>query len=102
MAGDNTATSASLLYITCRSVVPSHRALVAVLSPAIEVCEELCGCFKCTDWNVFVDSYNSVEDLNDCVTEYVKFCEDLVCEKKEISYPNKPWVTKNLKNLLNQ
>ena len=48
-------------------------------------CEELRGCFACTEWSVFVDECSDVEELNDCVTEYIKFCEDIVCERKEIT-----------------
>ena len=67
-------------------------------------CEELRGCFECTDWGVFIENNESVDDLVDCVCEYIKFCEDNVCERKEVvCYANnKPWVGKELKSLLNK
>ena len=33
---------------------------------------------------MFVDNCDMVDELNECVTDYLKFCEDLVCEKREI------------------
>ena len=39
--------------------------------------DSLRGCFECTDWNVFYESCEDVEELNDVVTDYVKFCESL-------------------------
>ena len=93
-------------------LLPKYRPLVKRIDPIkrhIQVwnddaCEELRGCFECTDWSVFFDACDDVDELNDCVTEYVKYCENLVCERKEVvCYANnKPWVTKELKTLLNQ
>ena len=31
------------------------------------------GCFDCTDWSVFVKSCENVNELNDCVTDYINF-----------------------------
>ncbi len=60
------------------------------------------GCFECTDWDVLMN-----EDLKtnvNVVTEYINFCVNNLIAKKEVKcYPNnKPWVTKELKIILNE
>lgn len=59
---------------------------------------------ECTNWNVFKDSCNSIDELCETIAGYISFCEDLHSSKKEIiSYPNnKPWVSKELKEILNE
>ena len=65
--------------------------------------ERLKGCFACTDWSVFTESCDNLEEINEAVTEYINFCEDNVLDKKTVKCfgNNKPWVTKELKQLLN-
>ena len=63
--------------------------------------EMLRACYDITDWNVMLD-----EDLNVCVdviTDYLKFCEDSIIPIRSVKlYPNnKPWVSKELKEMLN-
>ena len=43
-----------------------------------------------------------MDDLNDCVTEYIKFCEDICSVDKKIKVYNnsKPWINKDLKSLI--
>ena len=62
------------------------------------------GCFDCTDWSAFVQSCGNVYELNHCVTDYINFCVDIQTrEKKVLCYPNnKPWITKDLKKILNE
>ena len=66
-------------------------------------CDSLKGCFECTDWDMFFESCKDVEELNDVVSEYVKFCESVCVKTKEIKcFPNnKPWVTKDIKHSIN-
>ena len=66
--------------------------------------ESLRACFECTDWNVFKDSCDSVDELCETISGYISFCEDLHVQKKEVTcYPNnKPWVSKELKEILNE
>ncbi|XP_067658336.1 uncharacterized protein [Haliotis asinina] len=66
--------------------------------------EQLKGCFECTNWAVFLENAENIDDLVDTVTSYINFCVDLVIPVKEIkTYPNnKPWVSKELKKLLNE
>ena len=35
--------------------------------------ERLNGCFACTDWSVFTESCDNLEELNEAVTEYINF-----------------------------
>ena len=43
------------------------------------------------------------DELVDSITSYVKFCEETVINTKSVHvYPNKPWVTKDIKVHLNQ
>ncbi len=62
------------------------------------------GCFDCTDWDVFRNSCNSLDELTDVVTSYVSFCVDIVIPVKKCKvFPNnKPWVSKQLKHALNE
>ncbi|KAK7498655.1 hypothetical protein BaRGS_00010032 [Batillaria attramentaria] len=61
--------------------------------------EKLKGCFACTDWNVLSESAD-VELSADVVTDYIKFCENMIVPKKVIKiFPNnKPWIPKRLKS----
>ena len=60
------------------------------------------GCFECTEWDVLFS--DNLESSVDVITEYMQFCIDGVIPDKEIKcFPNnKPWVTKDLKELLNK
>lgn len=51
-----------------------------------------------------MDSADDLEEAMDTVSEYIRFCEDLVIPKKKVNiYPNnKLWVTQELKKLPNQ
>ena len=62
------------------------------------------GCFDCTNWDVFRDSCDSLDELTDVVTSYFSFCVDTVIPlKKSKVFPNnKPWVSKHLKKVLNE
>ncbi|KAK0135785.1 hypothetical protein N1851_028349 [Merluccius polli] len=67
--------------------------------------ESLQCCLETTDWNVFCESFSEdIDGLTDCLTDYINFCTDVNIPSREIRcYPNnKPWVTSNLKALLNQ
>ena len=54
-------------------------------------------CFDCTDWSVFVQSCENVDQLNDFVTDYRNFCVDIQTREKEVLcyHNNKPWITKD-------
>ena len=64
--------------------------------------ERLVDCFDCTDWQVFIDSCTNISELNDHVTDYIKFCEMNCQTKKTVKHHgnNKPWINKELKSLI--
>lgn len=68
-----------------------------------EVSETLKGCFECTDWSELCHSDNIDENV-DVISSYINFCIQNVVPTKSVKvYPNnKPWVTKELKSLLNE
>ncbi|KAK7484239.1 hypothetical protein BaRGS_00024488 [Batillaria attramentaria] len=69
-----------------------------------EAIARLQGCFESTDWDVFKETCTDLDDLTDTVSSYISFCEETVVEMKTCTtYPNnKPWVTKQLKSVLNR
>lgn len=82
---------------------------IGVKEKTVQVWDEnttaaLQGCFACTDWDIFRESSNNLEELNDVITSYIHFCEDMIVEKKTVKTfgNNKPWVTVELKTLLNK
>ncbi|GFS05208.1 hypothetical protein ElyMa_001193800 [Elysia marginata] len=64
--------------------------------------ERLQGCLECTDWTVFIDACDDFDELTDTIDSYINFCEENVTTVKKINkFPNeKPWVTKELRELL--
>ncbi|GFR70755.1 hypothetical protein ElyMa_005660600 [Elysia marginata] len=87
-------------------LIPKHRSVLKSVKPVHKTVniynEESIGalqaCLDCTDWGVFVDSCEDLEELNDVVSHYIQFYEDLTIPKKTITcYPNsKPWTTREL------
>jgi len=61
--------------------------------------QSLQACFDCTDWSVFCDSSDSIEDHVDVISDYINFCEDNIIPTKTVKiYPNnKPWFNSNIK-----
>uniref|UniRef100_A0A1A8RXB6 Reverse transcriptase domain-containing protein n=1 Tax=Nothobranchius rachovii TaxID=451742 RepID=A0A1A8RXB6_9TELE len=67
--------------------------------------EALQGCFETTDWMTLCQGYE--EDINamtGCVTDYINFCVDNIIPTRTVRCfaNNKPWITSELKNLLNE
>ena len=90
-------------YKTLMKRMPVEKKEIKVWDDS-DACESLRGCFECTDWNVFFDDCNDLDEANDVVTEYIKFCESVCIKTKTIkSFPNnKPWVTKEIKEVINE
>ena len=66
--------------------------------------EALRDCFETTVWDEFSDSFGEdIDGLTDCITGYINFCQDNVAPPRTVRcFPNnKPWVTGDLKALLN-
>jgi len=61
-------------------------------------------CFCITNWDVFFDSCRDPNELTDCITSYIQFCEETVVDTKVVKVfsNNKPWLSKDLKKLLNE
>ena len=58
----------------------------------------------CTERHVFYDTCENLNELVDVISSYISFCVDSVIPTKQITvFPNnKPWVTKDLKAVLNK
>ena len=79
-------------------LIPKYKSILKSCKPVKKIVtskthqkyiEDLCGCFECTDWGVFLESCHDLTELNDHVTGYIKFCEGLICSEKIIKcYPN--------------
>lgn len=70
-----------------------------------EASAALQDCMETTDWEVLCEPHGvDIDNLTDCVTEYINFCVDCTVPVKSIRcFPNnKPWVTKDIKALLNE
>lgn len=59
------------------------------------------GCFDCTNWGLFEESCEDLDELTDIVCSYSAFCRDMFIPKKVKIYPNKkPWVNKSVKSFI--
>ncbi|KAJ8389501.1 hypothetical protein AAFF_G00118910 [Aldrovandia affinis] len=70
-----------------------------------EVEERLQDCLQITNWDLFTEDFGEdIEGLADCITLYIRTCEEsIVLHKKVRCFPNnKPWINKNIKALLNR
>lgn len=68
-----------------------------------ETIEKLQTCFQITDWNVFFKASNDINEVVNAINDYIIFCPDLNFQSRTVSiYPNnKPWITKNMKEIIN-
>ena len=69
-----------------------------------DVNDTLIGCMESTDFNILYDQNLSVDENVDVLTSYIQFCTDVIVPSKVVKCygNNKPWVTKDLKVLLNK
>ncbi|GFR61387.1 hypothetical protein ElyMa_005431600 [Elysia marginata] len=91
---------------------PKYKPLVHREPPTRKTCmawtsdswDNLRASFDCTDWTIFTETANSIHELADTVCSYINFCVDTVVPKKTIRVysNNKPWVTKEIKDVLNR
>ena len=69
-----------------------------------EAIDSLQGCFEITDWHALCEPHgDDIDGLTECVTNYINFCVDCNVPTRVVHcYPNnKPWVTKDIKAILN-
>lgn len=61
-------------------------------------------CFEATDWDNLLSSSEDINKQVDTVTSYISFCADNIIPSKKVTiYPyNKPWITKEFKEILNK
>jgi hypothetical protein len=66
--------------------------------------EQLQACFDCTDWSALYSPDDDLDESVAVISSYIDFCVELnIPQKITKSYPNnKPWVTPELKLLLNK
>ncbi|XP_065817350.1 uncharacterized protein [Labrus bergylta] len=70
-----------------------------------EATEALQDCFDTTDWEVLCSPHGEdIDGLTHCITDYINFCDENTVPTKKIQCfsNNKPWVTPELKTLLNE
>ena len=92
-------------------LTPSYRQKLKTIKPTSKTLkcwtadslQELKGCFECIDWSVF-EACENFNEKAETITDYINFCVDNVIPQKTITiYPNnKPWITKELKLVLNE
>jgi len=65
--------------------------------------QQLRVCFESTDWNALCEAHG--DDINaktECVTNYINFCVDSIIPSRTVRcFSPKPWITIDLKKLLN-
>lgn len=92
----------NLVYIRSVYVPPTTRT-VKIWSDSVY--EALMDCFETTDWEVLCKSHDEdIDSLTECITDYINFCVDNTVPTKKVKCysNNKPWVTPELKALLNE
>lgn len=62
------------------------------------------ACLDCTDWDVFYSSCSDLNELTSTVSSYISFCveSNIPCKDITVFPNNKPWVTKELKSVINR
>ena len=91
----------SMVYL-----VPSYRQRLKTVKPITRTVKRytpeslscLQGCFDCTDWSVFKESSQSLDEYADVVTSYISFCEDNIIPTKTVTHygNDKPWHCKEI------
>lgn len=69
-----------------------------------EAYKTLQGCFEVTDWHVSCEPQGEdIDGLMECITDYINFCVDCTVPAQTVHCysNNKPWVTKDIKAILN-
>ncbi|GFR65895.1 hypothetical protein ElyMa_000214000 [Elysia marginata] len=94
------------------SLSPKYRPLVqreppikdTVMAWSKDTWDTLRDAFERTDWSVFNNTAQNVNEVAETVCSYIKFCVNNIVPKKTIkSFPNnKPWITKDRKHILNK
>ncbi|XP_070183628.1 uncharacterized protein [Littorina saxatilis] len=88
-------------------LTPTYRQRLKAVKPVTktvkkwtsEASETLQGCFEATDWGVFRDNCDSLDEYTDTVTSYIAFCEQVCIPTKTVRIygNNKPWFSREVK-----
>ena len=63
-----------------------------------EAAEALRDCFECTDWSILQEAHGKdIKGVTHCTNDYLNFCRTVCC-----FHNNKPWITSNVKDILNR
>ena len=66
-----------------------------------EAYAKLQDCFASTDWNMFQDSSDGIEEYTTSVTGFINKCMDDIVPTVTIrTYPNKPWIIGNIRTIV--
>lgn len=92
-------------------LLPRYRQRVKTEHPVIKTIhvwdreseDKLKCCFETTNWDIFFDSCSDPHELTDNISSYIQFCEESAISTKQIKiFPNnKPWLSSDLKQCLN-
>ena len=87
-------------------LVPSYRQRVKTVKPVTKTVkvwnsesrDALRGCLECTDWQMFRDACQSLDEYTDVVTSYISFCENSVIPTKTVKIfgNSKPWFNSHM------
>jgi hypothetical protein len=58
---------------------------------------KLQDCFASTDWNVFRDSSNVIEEYTTSVMGFINKCIDDIIQHRDCMYNQMPWITGNIR-----
>ena len=93
-------------------LIPKYRQLLKRQPPVkrtirtwtIDAMDILQGCLYSTIWDTLTPEDQSLDENVEVVADYINFCVSVVIPSKTVTqYPNnKPWVTKDFKELVNR
>ncbi len=91
-------------------LIPTYRSALKWSKPASKTIsvwqegskEQLSGCFWATDWEVFHEDNNNIDNIAGVITGYIHFCMDTIVPKKTMTlYPyNKDYIMPEIKQCI--
>ena len=78
---------------------PTEKTIAQITDESLET---LNASFDITDWDMFIESTENIDELVDTVTDYINFNTALILPMKTLrQYPNnKPWINSSLRKLI--
>ncbi|PIK40697.1 hypothetical protein BSL78_22452 [Apostichopus japonicus] len=93
------------MYYHTRPIVQRQKPkLLTVKQWSPAAIEDLQASLDLTDWDVFIDASEDIDELTQRIADYVNFCVDCTVPDKQIKVyaNNKPWITKEVKKIINK